>query len=262
MSKFSEPAQLYCSLTFIVTPLISEPMNTGQMLLPLGCLDPWQTIHISSIACSPQPNFKRFSLSQGVPYSERVGFKSQLGSRLFLQIYFSLLQQKHVYYMYIFVKSTYFVCMQTLKWCVLPTEFTQSGLAEHIYTLYTSIFAAVDFQYEKFSYTLTQGGRVHTFKAVPNWWSISPKSRVCVVSTQSALSAMNNDSGVHSSDVQDKSMRLGLQHWHRLSIVVFCHSSTQPLETGSSSTSLSPQSQCLYSVPFQQGSSELCLIKH
>ena len=51
---------------------------------------------------------------------------------------------------------------------------------------------------------------MHTFKAVPNWWSISQKSRVCVVSTQSALSAMNNDSGVHSSDIQDKSMRLGL----------------------------------------------------
>ena len=52
---------------------------------------------------------------------------------------------------------------------------------------------------------------MHTFKAVPNWWSISQKSRVCVVvSTQSTLSAMNNDSGVHSSDVQDKSMHLGL----------------------------------------------------
>ena len=50
---------------------------------------------------------------------------------------------------------------------------------------------------------------MHTFKAVPNWWSISPKLCV-VVSTQSTLSAMNNDSGVHSSDVQDKSMRLGL----------------------------------------------------
>ena len=33
---------------------------------------------------------------------------------------------------------------------------------------------------------------------------------VFVVSTQSTLSAMNNDSGVDSSDVQDKSMRLGL----------------------------------------------------
>ena len=52
---------------------------------------------------------------------------------------------------------------------------------------------------------------MHTFKAVPNWWSISPKSRLCiVVSTQSTLSAMNNDSSVHSSDVQDKSVNLGL----------------------------------------------------